>query len=68
MRFFKTTWVYFLVATLLPPLILVLAGAFERGYFDSWALIAFIVAALIALACCSVYYVAWQMGRKIRSG
>jgi 4-amino-4-deoxy-L-arabinose transferase-like glycosyltransferase len=58
MKFLKTSWVYFLVSSTLPPLLLTLADALWQGEVDSWAAIGFVVAWLIALLCASLYYVA----------
>jgi len=62
MRYLKTWWVYFIVAPLLPPLLLVAADMLFRGVLDTWAGIAFVVAWLIALGCSLAYFVAKRIG------
>lgn len=56
MKFLKTRWVYFVVSSTLPPVLLTLADALWQGDVSSWAAIGFVVAWLIALFCASTYY------------
>lgn len=64
-RYVKTTWVYFIVAATLPPMILLAADALWRGYLDTWASIGFIVAWLTAFGCALAYYIVmWLAGRR----
>jgi len=64
LKFLKTTWVYFLVSATLPPLVVMAADALWRGYIDTWANIAFIVAWLIAFGCALVYYVIMRLAAR----
>jgi len=57
MKFLKTTWVYFLVASLLPPMIFIGGTALWHGYLDAWSDIAFIVSWLISFGCALGYYI-----------
>jgi hypothetical protein len=57
MKFLKTTWVYLVVSSLLPPMIFVGGTAVWHGHLDAWSDIAFIVSWLISLGCALAYYV-----------
>lgn len=64
MRFLKTTWVYFLVSSLLPPMIFVGATALWHGYLDAWSDLAFIMSWLISFGCTLGYYILrWLVGK-----
>jgi hypothetical protein len=56
MRFLRTWWVYFIVAPILPPMLLIAIDALWRGFLDTWASIAFVVSWVIAFACSLSYY------------
>ena len=58
LKFLKTVWVYFLVSTLLPPMLLIGGDAAWHGRFSVWDDIVFIVLALIAFGIALVLFVA----------
>jgi hypothetical protein len=49
LKFFKTTWVYLFVASLVPPMLMVGGDSLWHGKVSVWADIVFIVLFLIAL-------------------
>ena len=63
-KYLKTTWVFFIVAATLPPMLLTAFDALWRGYLDTWAGIGFIVAWLTAFGCALVYYLAIKLAAK----
>lgn len=63
-KLLRTTWVYLLVSTLLPPMIFVGGSAVWDGHLDAWSDIAFAVSTLISLACAVGYYIVWRILKR----
>lgn len=66
MKFLRTWWVYFIVAPILPPMLLIAIDVLWRGFLDTWASIAFVVSWLIAFACSLAYYIARRIADSKR--
>jgi hypothetical protein len=66
MKFLRTWWVYFIVAPLVPPMLLIAIDVLWRGFLDTWASIAFVVSWLIALGCSVAYYIAKRIADSRR--
>jgi hypothetical protein len=65
--FLRTWWAYFIVSSIVPPMILVGLDVVWRGYLDAWADIAFLTSWLIAFGCSISYYIARRIATR-RSG
>jgi hypothetical protein len=68
LKFLRTTWVYFLVASLLPPMFLIGGDAVRQGQFSVWDDIVFVVLTLIAFGIAIGLFIIRFVWRKINSG
>ena len=64
LRLFKTTWVYFLVSSFLPPMLFIAVTSIARGSIDPLAHVAFLVAWAIAFAIAVAVYLFWRFAIK----
>jgi hypothetical protein len=63
-RFVKTRWVYFLTASLVPPLLMVGGDSVWHGRISVWADIVFIVLCLIAFGISVVVHLVGYLLRR----
>ena len=63
-KFIKTTWAYFVVASFVPPFLMVAGDSLWHGTVSAWANIVAIVLFAIALGVALVIYLVWYVLSK----